>query len=81
VPTAANKFCSTVLGEKVTTPPTTEQPNAEVVSKTATQPPAATTTETLPVTGASVVPLLTAGFGALAAGALVLLGAARRRTD
>src|SRR5947209_15087442 len=27
VPTAANKFCSTVLGEKVTTPPTTEQPN------------------------------------------------------
>jgi len=77
VPTAANNFCSSVQGEKETKPPATQQPSAEVLSETVTQQP--TTASTLPSTGAAVMPLVSAGVGALAAGGLLLLAAMRRR--
>ena len=77
VPTAANNFCSSVLGEHQSTPPPTHVNSPTVLSESVTQPPAAT--GTLPVTGAPVMPLVSAGIGALAAGGLLLLVAARRR--
>ena len=84
VPTAANDFCSTVLGEQESTPPAAQQPSAEVISESVTQPPAATSTtssSTLPLTGSSLAPLVSAGLSALAAGGLLLLAAARRRSS
>ena len=75
VPTAANHFCSTVLGEKVSTPPAAEQPNAEVLSESVTSPP---TSSSLPATGTTVMPLISAGILALFAGGLLLVAARRR---
>jgi len=80
VPSAANNFCSNVLGEKQTKSPSTKVPSAKVLSESVTQPPAATTTSSLPMTGADVVPLISAGLGALAAGMVLLVAAARRRS-
>src|SRR3954454_21249002 len=79
VPTAANHVCASVLCEKQTKVPGVKVPSAKVLSESLTQPPAATTTS-LPSTGADVVPLIAAGIGALAAGLVLLVTAARRRS-
>jgi len=77
VPTEANGFCSSVLGEHVSAPP-----SAQVLSATETQTPTTpttTTTSTLPMTGRNLVPLAVAGIGAVGAGALLLMASVRRR--
>jgi LPXTG cell wall anchor motif len=83
VPSPANHFCSSVLGEKQTTPPgakvpNAKVPNAKVLSESLTRRPAGTTTS-LPLTGADVALLISAGLAALVGGSVVLVAAARRR--
>ena len=73
-PTAANNFCSSVQGEKHT------KPSASVLSESVTQPPS-TTSSTLPFTGADVALLVATGVGAVAAGLLLVVAVARRRTQ
>ena len=67
VPTAANNFCSSVLGEKVTHKPTVQ---GEKVVKTP---------NTLPFTGANTALLLIAGGTGLVAGATLMVAGRRRR--
>jgi len=67
VPTAANSFCSNVLGEKLTHKPTVQ---GEKVVKTP---------NTLPFTGANVTLLLLAAGAGLAAGSTLLVAGRRRR--
>ncbi|MDQ1700538.1 MAG: hypothetical protein QOG34_2401 [Frankiaceae bacterium] len=74
VPTAANHFCSSVLGTKTVRKPTT---TTKVLGLRVVR-----TTSSLPFTGAFVVPMIAAGGVLLTAGAgfLVLAANRRRRT-
>jgi LPXTG-motif cell wall-anchored protein len=75
IATVANSFCSTVLGKKVSTPPTTTVPKStKVLGEKLVRTPSA-----LPLTGAHVVQLLLAAATMLALGALLLATANRRR--